>query len=266
MGHRDEALARSRAAAQVFRRRGEPAWHRRAVLAELMARAAAVRGPNALWEAARADGDRLVAAQAAAAGLRAPGPHPASMGDLTADAMWLSRSPVVSLRMAGLVALATDAARRGDDEEARRMPPSCQRDPGAGRSSGLASLDLRTATALHGEAAAALDLDLAAPRGPSALVEVSERWRAATRPTPRLRPGTGPSGWWRPPPSCGACAPSSTPPGRMPRLPPAPSSPRSASSGPSPGERSAQLPPTALALRPADAEERRARPRAAAWW
>ena len=190
MGHRDEALARSRAAARVFRRRGEPAWHRRAVLAELMA------GPrpwaaNALWEAAREAGDRLVAAQAAAAGLRAPGPHPASMGDLTADAMWLSRSPVVSLRMAGLVALATDAARRGDTRAARRI---LRRANGTLMRAqlGLASLDRRTATALHGEAAAALDLDLAAPRGPQALVEVSERWRAATRPTPRLRPGTDP--------------------------------------------------------------------------
>ncbi|MHA6524920.1 CHAT domain-containing protein [Tessaracoccus sp. G1721] len=190
MGRRDEAMARSRAAARVFRRRGEPAWHRRAVLAEVTAepRLSAAR---ALWEAAREAGDRLVAAQAAAAGLRAPGAQPAEVGDLTADAVWLSRSPVVSLRMAGLVALATDAARRGDTREARgilrRANATLVR-----AQLGLASLDLRTATALHGEAAAALDLDLAELRGPQALVEASERWRAATRPTPRLRPDTDP--------------------------------------------------------------------------
>ena len=190
MGHRDEALARSRAAAREFRRRGEPAWHRRAVLAEVMARPR-LSAARALWGAAREAGDRLVAAQAAAAGLRAPGAQPAEVGDLRADAVWLSRSPVVSLRLAGLVALATDAARRGETREARgilrRANATLVR-----AQLGLASLDLRTATALHGEAAAALDLDLAAPRGPQALVEASERWRAATRPTPRLRPGTDP--------------------------------------------------------------------------
>ena len=55
---------------------------------------------------------------------------------------------------------------------------------------GLASLDLRTATALHGEAAAALDIELAADLGPDALVETTERWRMATRPSPQVRPPT----------------------------------------------------------------------------
>lgn len=187
LGRSDEALTRSRAAAQVFRRRGEPGWHRRAVLCQLMSRPR-LSAARALWEAASADGDRFVAAQAAAAGLRAASGRPAEVADLIPDVAWLSRSPVVSLRLAGLVALATAASRRGDDEEARRVLRRANATL-VHAQLGLASLDLRTATALHGEAAAALDLELADSRGPSAVVEAAERWRAATRPTPRLRAG-----------------------------------------------------------------------------
>ena len=130
--------------------------------------------PTALREMHDADAlevelDRSVARQDRARALLEAGlvgeAQPAEVGDLRADAVWLSRSPVVSLRLAGLLALATDAARRGETREARgilrRANATLVR-----AQLGLASLDLRTATALHGEAAAALDLDLAAPRGP----------------------------------------------------------------------------------------------------
>ncbi|MHA6511736.1 CHAT domain-containing protein [Tessaracoccus sp. Z1128] len=190
LGHPDEALERSRAAARVFRRRGADGWHRRAVLLQLMARPR-IAAARALWEASLEVGDRLTAAQAAAAGMRAPSARDADVADLTPDVAWLSRSPVVSLRLAGLVALATAAARRGDADEARRVLRRANATL-VHSQLGLASLDLRTASALHGEAAAALDLELAAPRGPSALVEAAERWRAATRPQPRVSPAADP--------------------------------------------------------------------------
>ncbi len=190
MGHRDEALARSRAAARVFRRRGEDIWHRRAVLTQLLAhprREAALT----LWRAATDAHDREVAAQAAAVALRTPGSRPARLPDLRRDVAWLSRSPVVSLRMAALVALASASARDGDRAAARATLRRAS-DSLVNAQLGIASLDLRTASALYGEEAAALDLDLAATIGPSALVSTADRWRAAARPVARLRPTPDP--------------------------------------------------------------------------
>lgn len=51
---------------------------------------------------------------------------------------------------------------------------------------GSASLDLRTATAVHGVRLARLDLQLALPRGPQAVLESLERWRSATDRLPSL--------------------------------------------------------------------------------
>lgn len=189
LGRADDALSYARAAARVFARRREPAWHRRALLAQVRARPrrATARG---LRRAAAMAGDRLVAAQAAAAELLAPGP-PQDRAELRREVAWLARSPVVSLRMAALVALATDSVRDGDRAGARRLLRRASTTLVRAQL-GLASLDLRTATAVHGEAAAALDLQLAAGLGQAAVVETAERWRAATRPVARVGPTADP--------------------------------------------------------------------------
>lgn len=186
LGRDAEALSHSRAAARVFRRRGELVWHRRAVLTQLQAHPR-MGAALALWRAATEASDREVAAQAAAVALRAPGWRPQQLEELCRDVTWLSRSPVVSLRMAALVALATAAARDGKPARARAILRRAA-DTLLRAQLGIASLDLRTATALYGEDAAALDLDLATPLGPAALVASAERWRAAARPVARLRP------------------------------------------------------------------------------
>lgn len=187
LGRADDARERARAAAAVFRRRNQAGWHRRAALVGLLARPR-LGAARRLWADAREAGDRGVALRAAAAGLMAPNPGGADRTDLTAYAAQLTRSPTVSLRLAGLLALAAAAE---DAAVARRFLRRASSTLVRAQL-GLASLDLRTATALHGEAAAALDIELAADLGPDALVETTERWRMATRPSPQVRPPTDP--------------------------------------------------------------------------
>lgn len=189
MGRAEEALAHARRAITAFCDRDEPAWLRRARLAELQAEPRPDRARSLLADALAA-GDRVVAGQAAAVGLMA-GPDGADPSDLEAQARRLAESPVLSLRLAGLVALATSACRSGDVAAARgllrRASVSLLR-----AQLGFASLDLRTAAALHGEQAAELDARLADGLGPEAIVETSEHWRAATRTAPRLHPSSDP--------------------------------------------------------------------------
>lgn len=67
----------------------------------------------------------------------------------------------------------------GERAEAKRQLSSAARRLSAAQS-GSASLDLRTARALHGVRLAALDLDLSLPGGGPAVLETLERWRSAT--------------------------------------------------------------------------------------
>ncbi|MGD7733061.1 CHAT domain-containing protein [Propionibacteriaceae bacterium G57] len=187
LGDTRTARERAGAAARVFKRRNEPGWERQAAVIRVQAgpRTTAARS---LWAQAHAAGDRWVAARAAALALMAAA-HPGSArhADLVRDATALTRSPTVSLRLSGLVALARTAADSGDAAKARRLLRRAS-DVLQRAQLGIASLDLRAAAALHGLAAGDLDLELAAPLGPQAMVDTMERWRAATRPVPRLTP------------------------------------------------------------------------------
>ena len=185
LGRTDEAFARARSAARRFAARGEPTLRRRSRMVAVLARPTA-RGALALWREAADAGDRWVGPEAATAALAALAPGDPRRAEVTRAAQGLALSPVTSRRLAGLVALAEDAAARGDQASARRRlraaPKALLQAP-----LGVASLDLRAAVALHGEAAALLDIGLAGD-SVDGLIGATERWRAATRPVPRVRP------------------------------------------------------------------------------
>ena len=73
----------------------------------------------------------------------------------------------------------------GDLAPARRILVRASRRLAAGQE-GSASLDLRTARAVHGARLSELDLELAVPRGSGAVLEALERWRSATDRLPSL--------------------------------------------------------------------------------
>jgi len=73
----------------------------------------------------------------------------------------------------------------GDLAPARRILARASRRLAAGQE-GSASLDLRTARAVHGARLSELDLELAVPRGSGAVLEALERWRSATDRLPSL--------------------------------------------------------------------------------
>ncbi|MFM6850205.1 MAG: CHAT domain-containing protein [Terrabacter sp.] len=73
----------------------------------------------------------------------------------------------------------------GEPVPARRLLVRASRRLAAGQE-GSASLDLRTARAVHGARLAELDLELAVPRGSAAVLEALDRWRSATDRLPSL--------------------------------------------------------------------------------
>jgi tetratricopeptide (TPR) repeat protein len=73
----------------------------------------------------------------------------------------------------------------GDLAPARRILVRASRRLAAGQQ-GSASLDLRTARAVHGARLSELDLELAVPRGSASVLEALERWRSATDRLPSL--------------------------------------------------------------------------------
>lgn len=73
----------------------------------------------------------------------------------------------------------------GEVTAARRLLSRAAKRLAAGQE-GSASLDLRTARAVHGVRLAAIDLDLAVPRGSPSVIETLERWRSATDRLPSL--------------------------------------------------------------------------------
>lgn len=91
--------------------------------------------------------------------------------------------------LAGSAVLASVLVAQGAEPAARRVLSGAARRLSAGQQ-GSASLDLRTARAVHGVRLADLDLDLALPRGSGAVITALERWRSATDRLPSLgRPG-----------------------------------------------------------------------------
>lgn len=83
------------------------------------------------------------------------------------------------------------AVASGDPATARRLlTRAAGRLAASGR--GSASLDLRTASAVHGVRLAALDLDLSRARGASAVLASLERWRSVASTQPSVLPAADP--------------------------------------------------------------------------
>ena len=216
-GHLDRAAAAAASAIETYRRLGATAWVAKATLVLLLvdldrqqrtirrradagdvdnardvgggrtptARAAAaladelVEVAGELGDSELADGARVVAAQA----LLLAGDAPA------ANTRLLSLERVSSASLSDELDAAAVTARTlvatGELGPARRILGRAARRLAAGQE-GSASLDLRTARAVHGVRLAELDLDLAVPRGSGAVLEALERWRSATDRLPSL--------------------------------------------------------------------------------
>ncbi|GAA2155662.1 CHAT domain-containing protein [Humibacillus xanthopallidus] len=207
-GHLDRAAVAATSAIETYRRIGATAWVAKATLVSLLvdldrqqrssrhgddrgggdvivAQAAAaladqlVDVAGELGDSELADGARVVAAQA----LLLAGDAPAANTRLLSLERISSASLSDELDAAAVTARTLVAT--GDLGPARRILGRAARRLAAGQQ-GSASLDLRTARAVHGVRLAELDLDLAVPRGSGAVLEVLERWRSATDRLPSL--------------------------------------------------------------------------------
>ena len=206
-GHLDRAAVAASSAIETYRRLGATAWVAKATLVGLLvdldrqqrtartgdveggdvgvARAAAaladqlVDVAGELGDSELADGARVVAAQAL---LLAGDPQAANTRLLSLERV----SPAsLSHELDAAAVTATTRVATGELGPARRILGRAARRLAAGQE-GSASLDLRTARAVHGVRLAELDLDLAVPRGSGAVLEVLERWRSATDRLPSL--------------------------------------------------------------------------------
>ncbi|CAI9401349.1 CHAT domain-containing protein [Aestuariimicrobium sp. T2.26MG-19.2B] len=197
LGDHEAGHAAAQSAAVAFGARDEGFWERRARLLAIASRPS-LEAALALRTTARELDDPQIARQSAEVALRAPLPDPCVVAvgtplgrDLARDLSALARGPALSQQTSARLGQARQWVASGRPEKAREVLRAASRRLVRAQL-GLASIDLRTALAVHGEAAAQLDLDLAAERGPVALLEVSERWRAATRGTPQQRPADDP--------------------------------------------------------------------------
>src|SRR6476660_4808022 len=207
LGHLDLAAEAATSARETYGRLGATAWAAKAMLVGLLVDLDRQRRPRrdrerddpdatvALAAAATADeltetatelGDseladsaRVVAAQAlliagdaAAANTRLLSLERVSTGSLSDE---LDAAVVTAMTL-----VAT-----GDVSPARRILVRASRRLAAGQQ-GSASLDLRTARAVHGARLSELDLELAVPRGSASVLEALERWRSATDRLPSL--------------------------------------------------------------------------------
>ena len=194
-----EAAERARSA---FTRLGATAWAGRASLAGLLAdldrqghqRDSVKAGPAGRATARQADelvdtatalGDRRLADNARVAGAAAlffAGDLAGArqrLGERTSQPASLSDE----LNVAGVTAAVEAAA--GDTTRARRLLASAARRLEAGQQ-GSASLDVRTARAVHGAWLSGLDLRLALGHGAPAVLATLERWRSAMDRMPSL--------------------------------------------------------------------------------
>ncbi|GAA5036285.1 CHAT domain-containing protein [Terrabacter aeriphilus] len=215
LGRLDLAAAAAAAARQAYARLGATAWEAKAVLVGLLvdldrerranrdpegavppalaaptaattAAATAAATADALVESATelgdpelADAARVVAAQA----LLLAGDAPAANTRLLSLERVSTGSLSDELDAAAVTAMTLVAT--GEAAPARRILARASRRLAAGQE-GSASLDLRTARAVHGARLAELDLELAVPRGSAAVLEALERWRSATDRLPSL--------------------------------------------------------------------------------
>jgi tetratricopeptide (TPR) repeat protein len=200
VGRDADAVRLARAAERRFARRQAPLWADRARLLGLqisLSRKGSVRRvaaeAGALADRAGAEGDALLSAHASLIAAQAL----VSAGDLTGGSRRMAAAapmrPVASLstRLSLDLVEARVATARGQVRTAGTVLRRAARD--LRRAQGTsASLDLRTATAVHGRRLAELDLRLAVERGPTAVLAVSERWRAATASMPSITPPADP--------------------------------------------------------------------------
>lgn len=191
-GDPDRALTVARDAARLFRRRGAQGWWVQAEI--LRAEALLARGPGRAGarrlaervralptqsRAVRMDA-RLVATEASLAAGDLEGAQALFRGTRTS-----MTSPSARLRhdwIAARLALAAGdraRARRRLREAARRVAEQQDRP---------ASLDVRTAFALHAQKLVGLDIGMAVETSARATLAASERWRAATSRLPTLVP------------------------------------------------------------------------------
>ncbi|WP_157557583.1 CHAT domain-containing protein [Intrasporangium oryzae] len=207
-GRLDLATASAEAAREGYARLDAMAWETKARVLGLLidlerwrrerARATDLVEASAdLPRAAAATADELVAAAekvgdselAHAARLTAADALLA-VGDVEAARQRLAgsdghRPASVSDELATAAVTAEVHAAAGEATAARRALSVAARRLAAGLH-GSASLDLRTARAVHGVRLASLDIELALPRGSSAVLEALERWRSATDRLPSL--------------------------------------------------------------------------------
>src|SRR6478609_7729848 len=215
LGHLDLATEAAVSARETYGRIGATAWAAKARLVELLvdldrqrrthraqgrpdaepvrrpagdaggARAAAATADELtetateLGDPELADSARVVAAQAlllagdaAAANTRLLSLERVSTGSLSDE---LDAAVVTAMTL-----VAT-----GDVSPARRILVRASRRLAAGQQ-GSASLDLRTARAVHGARLAELDLELAVTRGSASVLQALDRWRSATDRLPSL--------------------------------------------------------------------------------
>lgn len=201
-GNHDLASEAAERARSAFARLGATAWAGRASLAGLLAdleRHGGHRGSESASAAARATsvgadelvrtattlGDHRLADNARVAGAAAL----FLGGDLVGAQQRLAgrASQPVSLsdelNVVGVTAAVEAAA--GDTARARRLLSSAARRLEAGQQ-GSASLDVRTARAVHGAWLSGLDLRLALAHGAPTVLTTLERWRSATDRLPSL--------------------------------------------------------------------------------
>ena len=204
LGHLDLAAEAAASARETYARLGASAWAAKAMLVGLLvdlerqrrgrrprhtdtdvAAGAAVTADELtetateLGDSELADGARVVAAQA----LLLAGDVDGARTRLLSLERVSTGSLSDELDAAGVTAMTLVAA--GEPVPARRILVRASRRLAAGQE-GSASLDLRTARAVHGARLAELDLDLAVPRGSGAVLEALDRWRSATDRLPSL--------------------------------------------------------------------------------
>lgn len=199
LGNPDAASRHAGRAEQLYARIGATAWQERAHLLQLAVSLDAGRAVarclddcGTLWASARARGDSEladhVAATAAQAAIRL------QQWDIAQS--WLDRSsgrtaPASAAGLHRTWVRAGVSAGQQRPGAARRMLADAARQLGRSRAES-ASLDLRTAAAVHGVQLARLDLRLALDHGPGAVLASLDRWRSATDRLPTVRPPADP--------------------------------------------------------------------------
>ncbi|GAB3580778.1 CHAT domain-containing protein [Calidifontibacter terrae] len=195
VGDPEAAARHAGRARRLYARIGATAWEERARLLQVTLSLDDGQGSTArtaelaaLWASARHRGDVDLADQVAVAAARAA----LEAGDAPAADEWLARSrpsagPPGAAALQRTWVLARVRAVQGEPGRARRVLADAARQFGRARA-GTASLDLRTAAAVHAVRLGRLDLDLALNSGASAVLASLDRWRSATDRLPAVRP------------------------------------------------------------------------------